>query len=500
MRIRPSSAASSRSARPSSAKARPTSARAEVEGASGGVFQGHIHGKGQGIGEEEEEEEEVMVGDDEEGFQEEEREQALLSMGVHETISDAWISSQTDSLMREQEARSKDGEEEEEEDKDREEGDGEEDMQRREKGDAAIASIIAQDAPPAGAAAARGSGFFHEEDDEHGAEDLGIIEDDDDDDGDGFDEWGELEAGISGSSSGAHQAMRPASAVMRGRPPSAHRGGVGSSSSSAVGASSSSLGMWSVFAGDGEDVVPRLEPLTLPLIEIVRPAAARLATGNVARLVHFIDVGKPMLCIDGLESAARTINRARGGDAAAMADMAGRLVVVGLFCGLRMMQVGSLEYAKQIMKTVQLLTGGYTRPYKHKPFLRVWVLVAHAELCTRMGMPEVAFEYVETAVDTAEASGGGAGRLVCMVSRASLFIRTCEFDKALADVECAKRTMARMERAGELSTSFKPFLKSTATIIGVCIAHARAVSLLCREAPRVSEAGDAAREAWSRAR
>ena len=71
MRIRPSSAASSRSSRPSSAKARPTSARAEVEGASGGAFQGHIHGKGQGIGEEEEEEEEeVVVGDDEEGYQE----------------------------------------------------------------------------------------------------------------------------------------------------------------------------------------------------------------------------------------------------------------------------------------------------------------------------------------------------------------------------------------------------------------------------------------------
>jgi hypothetical protein len=461
------------------------------------VFQDHGHGQGQGIGEEEEV---VAVGDEQEDFQEDEREEALLSMGVHETISDAWISSQTDSLMREQQARSKD---EEEENRGREEGDGEEDMQRREKGDAAIASIIAQDAPPAGAAAARDSGFSQEEeeDDEHGAEDLGIIEDDDDDDdGDGFDEWGELEAGFGGSSSGAHQAMRPASAVMRGRPPSAHRGGAGSSSSPAAGASISSLGMWGVFGGDGEEGVPRLEPLTLPLIEIVRPAASRLATGNVARLVHFVDVGKPMLCIDGLESAARTINRARGGDAAAMADMAGRLVVVGLFCGLRMMQVGSLEYAKQIMKTVQLLTGGYTRPYKHKPFLRVWVLVAHAELCTRMGMPGVAFEYVETAVDTAEASGGGAGRLVCMVSRASLFIRACEFDKALADAECAKRTMARMERAGELSTSFRPFLKSCATIIGVCIAYARAVSLLCREAPRVSEAGDAAREAWSRAR
>lgn len=495
MRIRPSSAASSRSARPSSAKARPTSARDGAEGVGGGGFQDHHgHGQGQGIGEE--------VGEEEdERFQEDERERALLSMGVHETISDAWLSSQTDSLMREQASKDRGGGDDNKgREGHREGGEGETEMQRRERGEAAIASIIAEDAPQAGAVAARGGSSFsgEEDDDEHGAEDLGIIEDDGGDDGDGFDEWGEAETGFS---SGVHQAMRPASAVMRGRPTSAHRGGAGSSSSPAPGSAVTSLGMWGLFGGGGEeDAVPRLEPLTLPLIEIVRPAAARLATGKVARLVHFVDVGKPMLCIDGLESAARSINRARGGDAAAMADMAGRLVVVGLFCGLRMMQVGSLEYAKQVMKTVQLLTGGYTRPYRHKAFLRVWVLVAHAELCTRMGMPKVAFEYVESAVDAAEDSGGGAGRLVCMVCRASLFVRSAEFEKALSDAECARRTMSRMERAGELSASFKPFLKSTATIIGVCVQHTRAVSLLCRDAPRLSEAGDAARDAWSRAR
>eukprot|EP00282_Hemiselmis_andersenii_P015864 CAMPEP_0114112284 /NCGR_PEP_ID=MMETSP0043_2-20121206/2307_1 /TAXON_ID=464988 /ORGANISM="Hemiselmis andersenii, Strain CCMP644" /LENGTH=1220 /DNA_ID=CAMNT_0001204377 /DNA_START=108 /DNA_END=3771 /DNA_ORIENTATION=+ len=333
-----------------------------------------------------------------------------------------------------------------------------------------------------------GSSDDDDEEDLLAGDDAFFIEDDGGEEGDDAfdcDQWG---------GNRSTQPWRPASAV-RGRPESANQ------RSRAEGGGSTSVWQWAAIDGADDDALPqRLEALRLPLLHLLEPLVSKCGTGNIGKLVGFVQKGRADMCVSAVEDAARTLSKTRGGggDSTSVSQTAYRLVVVGMFCGLMLVHEAKWTQAKEVLKKVLLLTGSYTKDYRHKTSLRVWTLVALAELHMSMGMPQVAFEYVETGIDAAEAAKSLSCRMLCLVIRASLFCSSLQFSRAVSDCECANRTLAKMDRGLSVGAGWAPFGRvRMSSVVSACVHHAHAISLLCQQPPRLKEAAEAATSAWA---